>query len=92
LEAPTLIRRVEPEYPAQVRKERTHGEVKIRAVIAADGTVSDISIASSPSEILSRLAVEAVSQWRYKPAYCRDLAKPVRVYLTVTVTFSLDRP
>jgi protein TonB len=38
---------------------------------------------------LDRTAVEAIQQWRFKPALQGD--KPVKVYLTLTVIFSLKR-
>jgi hypothetical protein len=53
--------------------------------------VRRITVKASPGKPLSELAMEAVSQWRYKPAYCKDLQKPVRVYLMVETTFRLNR-
>ena len=87
---PVLIQRVEPRYPENVRKQRWEGAVVLKAIVGTDGKVSDITVRSSPGKPLTDLAVEAVSQWRYKPAYCKDLDKPVRVYLNVTSRFSLN--
>jgi TonB family protein len=90
LAAPVLVHRVEPKYPEYVRKQRWEGEVVVRAIVGTDGKVSEITVQSSPGKPLSDLVVEAVSQWSYKPAYCKDLEKPIRVYLTVTSRFRLN--
>jgi len=91
LEPPVVIHRVEPKYPEYVRKQRWEGEVVLSAILGTDGRVSDITVRSSPGKPLSDLAVEALSQWRYKPAYCKDLEKPIRVYLNVTSRFRLNQ-
>jgi TonB family protein len=86
--APTLIYHVDPEYPEAARKKRLEGKVVLEAILTADGNVEDIKVLSSPSETLTRVAIQAFSRWRYKPASCEG--KPIRVYLTTTTTFSLD--
>jgi TonB family protein len=91
IEPPKLQHRVEPKYPADVRKQGLQGIVIVEGILGTDGMVSDIYVLQSPSKTLSHLASEAVRQWRYTPAYCNDLGKPIRVYLTVTSTFSLHR-
>jgi len=91
IEAPKLQHHVNPKYPEDVRKQRLQGAVIIQGILGTDGVVSDISVLQSPSKTLSDLAVAAVRQWRYTPAYCNDLAKPIRVHLTVTSTFRLDQ-
>lgn len=87
--APVLIRRVEPEYTKDARKGGLEGRVVLEAIIAADGSVENIRVLKSATYSLDQFAMNAVRQWRYKPALCGD--RPVRVYLTVTVTFSLNR-
>jgi protein TonB len=84
-----LVNRVEPEYTEDARKAGLEGHVVLEAIIAADGTVEDIRVVNSATYSLDQFAMKAVRQWRYKPAFCGD--RPVRVYLTVTVTFSLNR-
>ena len=91
LEPPVLTHRVEPRYPEYIRKQYWEGKVVLECIIGTDGTVSNITVKSSPGKPLSDLAMEAVNQWRYKPAYCKDQQKPVRVYLMVESTFRLNR-
>jgi TonB family protein len=89
IEMPKLVKRVEPAYPADVRKQRIEGKVVTECIIDSDGSISDIQVRSSPSQTLSDLAVAAIRQWHYNPAYCKDLNVPLRVYMYVSVTFSL---
>ena len=86
---PELISRVDPAYPSAVRQQRLKGTVVMKCIIDSAGAVSDVVVSESPSQVLSDLAVPAVRQWRYKPAYCKDQEVPVSVYLSVTVTFGL---
>jgi periplasmic protein TonB len=84
---PQLIRRVEPVYPETERKLHKEGVVILEAIITADGGVDDLRILKSADPILDETARRAVLQWRYRPATLSGRA--VRVYLTVTMTFSL---
>jgi TonB family protein len=87
IQAPEHIRRVEPEYPADLRRLRVQGKVVMTATLRADGVLQDIKVSSSPSPYLSKLAVEAFQRWRYKPARCGG--EPIQVYITTTMTFGL---
>ncbi len=89
IKKPKLIHGVEPRYSESARRSRVEGEVVAEGIIGLDGTVSDIRVLSSSSKVLTELALEAFSQWRYSPAFCDDLAKLIRVYVTMTMTFSL---
>ena len=91
VQAPKLIHRVSPRYPERVRKDKWEGTVRLQAIIGTDGKVSDITVRSSPGKILSDLLIEAVKQWQYTPAYCDKTSEPIRVYLTISSTFSLNR-
>jgi TonB family protein len=86
--APKLLDRVEPNYPESLRKAGLQGTVIIEAIIEKNGCVFDPLVLKSAGTELDRQAIFAVSQWRYEPATFLD-GRPVRVYLTVTVTFNL---
>ena len=81
-----LVRRVEPVYPMIAEKMRLSGIVRLRAIIAADGSVQHLEVLSG-SEILARAARQAVEQWRYRPTLLSGV--PVEVETYVTVTFVL---
>lgn len=82
-----LIRRVEPVYPFIARQTHISGTVELQAIIAADGSVSHLTVVSG-NPILARAAVEAVGQWRYRPTTLND--QPVEVQTFVTVKFVLQ--
>jgi protein TonB len=83
---PRLIRRVEPVYPTIARNSRIQGDVRIDAIIDADGRISEVKVLSG-HPLLVKPAVEAVSQWVYEPTYLNE--QPIPVVLEVTVRFRL---
>jgi len=80
---------VEPEYPELARVARLEGNVILQAIIRADGTVGDVEVlrTNRPNMGFEEAAIDAVRQWRYKPAM--QNGKPVEVYFTVFVDFKL---
>lgn len=85
--APVEVHRVQPAYPEEARKNRVQGNVVLSAVVDEKGAVSKVDAVESPDPELTKAAVEAVKQWTYKPATKKG--KPVKVQLTVTVSFKL---
>jgi protein TonB len=86
---PTQLRRVHPVYPPEALASRIQGVVILEAVIAADGSVSNVRVLRS-IPLLDEPAVEAVRQWQYSPTLLNG--SPVPVIMTVTVQFTLPPP
>jgi protein TonB len=91
---PTLLRKVEPEYPLEVRASGLQGIVTLSATIGTDGIPEDIQVLRSPpgggldEEALRAAALKAASQWRFAPA--RDSSgQPVESPVTLQMTFRL---
>ncbi|MBL8112086.1 MAG: energy transducer TonB [Acidobacteria bacterium] len=84
---PVLIHSVDPVYPNLAIRARLQGFVLVEAIIAADGTVTDVRMLETTSPLFNAAAIDAVRKWRYRPATYSGLAVPV--YLTVRVTFTL---
>jgi protein TonB len=84
---PQLLRKIDPIYPATARSARIGGRVTIEAVIGLDGSVEASQIVGSTSPLFDDAALDAVRQWRYRPAMLNG--SPVRVYLRVVVDFVL---
>ena len=88
---PILIEstKIEPEYPELARVARVDGQVILQAIVRKDGSVGDVSVirVNRPNLGFEDSAVAAVAQWRYEPAL--QNGKPVEVYFTVVVDFSL---
>ena len=83
-----LIRRVQPIYPPIARSAGIQGSVLLRAVIGRDGSIEKMQVLSG-HPLLVKAAVDAVSQWLYRPYYLND--QPVEVETQVTVNFVLGR-
>src|SRR6266851_5803380 len=82
-----LIRRVQPEYPPIARSARIQGQVVLAAVISKEGTIENLrALAGHP--MLVHAALEAASQWRYRPYILNN--EPVEVETQITVNFSLS--
>lgn len=84
---PTVVHRVEPAYPQTLLRMHKEGIVILQALITANGDVEKIEILKSDHPLFSQSAINAVSQWKYRPAQMRG--KPVSVYFTVTVMFHI---
>lgn len=79
-----LLKSVPPIYPPTARAQHISGEVKIDALIDANGNVSTMTIISGPT-LLHKAALDAVKQWKYEPAQLDG--KPTSVHVTVGVQF-----
>jgi TonB family protein len=84
---PEVVEKVSPKYPDEARQAKIMGLVNLRSTISDKGMVEDIEVLESPDESLTDAAVEAVEQWRFKPALCDG--NPVGVYYNLTINFTL---
>jgi TonB family protein len=82
---PKVVTRVEPEYPADARRDGIDGTVFLQVLVGKDGFVKDIRIAKSTPR-LDQAAVTAVRKWVFRPALTNN--KPVAVWIGVPVRFS----
>lgn len=85
--APLLIHRVDPEYSEEARKAKHQGTVELYIEVEPDGKAHKIIVRRGLGLGLDEKAIEAVRQWRFKPAY-KD-GHPVTVGALVTVHFRL---
>ncbi|HVA72504.1 MAG TPA: TonB family protein [Candidatus Limnocylindrales bacterium] len=82
-----LVHRVDPRYPRLAARARISGTVELRAIIGRDGGVRSVEVLSG-SPLLTRAAVAAVREWRYRPTLLNGRA--VEVETCVTVRFILE--
>jgi TonB family protein len=78
----TLVRKVQPVYPAVMQSARVSGQVLVDAIIHADGTIGDVNVLRSTNGVFARSAIDAVKQWKYTPIGFEAI-------VTVTVNFTL---
>jgi TonB family protein len=82
-----LISSVPPSYPALARNQRISGDVRIDALIDANGHVTTMNVVSGPT-LLHQAAMDALRQWKYQPATLNGNTVPM--HLTVTIQFRLQ--
>ena len=85
--APRLLFKVEPEYSEEARKAKWQGTVLLTVIVDETGRPNHISVLRSLGLGLDQKAIDAVSQWRFKPGL-KD-GKAVPVIATVEVNFRL---
>lgn len=85
----TIVNKVQPVYPPEEKKKGTTGTVALAAVIGKEGQVENLRVKSSPSEGLSRSALDAVRQWRYQPYLLNG--DPIEVETTINIIFALGK-
>jgi TonB family protein len=84
---PALVSRVEPVYPEIARRLGAEGEITLKIVVEADGSVGRVTVEHGGHPALVDAAVAAVKRWRYRPA--RVDGSPVPVFKTVRIRFTL---
>lgn len=82
----SLLHQVQPIYPPLAKTARIQGPVVIEAVISKGGVIENLHVISGPP-LLVKAALEAVSEWRYRPYILNN--EPVEVETRITVNFTL---
>jgi protein TonB len=82
----SLLRRVQPIYPALAKQARIQGPVELQAIISKTGTIEHLVVVRG-HPMLAAAALEAVRQWRYRPYLLNH--EPVEVETEITVNFVL---
>lgn len=78
-----LVKKVVPQYPAIAIRAGVHGDVRLHAIIATDGSVQSLSLIDGPP-LLAGAAIDAVRQWRYQPYVLNGQKIEVETFITVT--------
>ena len=85
--APRLTHSVQPDFTNQARQAKRQGVVGIELIVDRNGDPEDIHVIHHLGMGLDQKAVEAVQQYRFKPAMYHG--HPVAVRLIVDVQFRL---
>lgn len=88
VQAAKLIHRVQPDYPQVARGEHLQGTVRLRALIAKDGSLARLYVIKGYCS-LADSSLRAVSQWRYAPTLFNG--EPVEIDTEITVIFQLQK-
>jgi TonB family protein len=87
VKAAKLLSSISPLYPSLAKNQHVSGDVKVDALIDANGRVTTMKIVAGPT-LLHQAAMDALRQWRYQPATLDGKAVPM--HLTVTLQFRLQ--
>ncbi|MBS1815419.1 MAG: energy transducer TonB [Acidobacteria bacterium] len=87
LTAPRIIDQVQPEYSEEARRQKITGDVLLSFVVDVNGKPKCIQVVRPLGHGLDEKAIEAVSQWRFRPAMKEG--KPVPVQLRASVFFKI---
>ncbi len=91
ISAPRALHKVDPAYPLELMRQNVGGTVAVRAVIRADGSVTDVHVLRSVDERLDRYACEALGHWQFEPA--TRSGAPVDLAVVVMIPFHpVSRP
>jgi protein TonB len=85
--APQLIYSVEPEFSEEARKAKVAGNVLVNLWVDTNGLPSHVHVIRGVGMGLDEKAVEAVKQYKFRPAM--ENGKPVLVELNVEVNFQI---
>ncbi len=85
--APTLVYKVEAEFSEEARKAKVSGNVVVGLVVDEKGNATRVHVVRGLGMGLDEKAIEAVRQFRFKPAM--ENGKPVKVEVNVEVNFQI---
>ncbi|MCP4661060.1 MAG: TonB family protein [bacterium] len=77
-----------PRYTEEARQARIQGVVILQTIIDTVGNVTDVEVIKGLPLGLSESAIEAVSEWKFRPATLEGM--PVAVFFHLTVSFRVQ--
>jgi protein TonB len=85
--APEVIHSVEPEFTEDARRTNFQGSVSIKLIVDSQGNPQNVQLVRHLGMGLDEKAVEAVKQYKFKPAMYQG--HPVSVQIVIDVDFHL---
>jgi TonB family protein len=88
--APMLISKVGAEYSDYARRKRIEGICMVRLIVDADGVPQHMSVVRCVDTSLEEPSLEAVRQYRFKPAIRKTDGKPIPITMAVEISYRLQ--
>lgn len=85
--APQVIHSVQPEFTAEARQANYEGTVSIQLIVDSQGNPQDVHVTRHLGMGLDQKAIEAVREYRFRPAIYQG--HPVAVEMVIEVGFHL---
>ena len=83
LRRPELVERTEPDYAEEARIAQHQGTVQVEVVVDADGVPRNAKVLQILGLGLDEKALDAVKNWRFRPAKIDGKKVPCRVVLAI---------
>jgi protein TonB len=87
-ENPVPLKTPPPKYPDSLKREGVSGVVAVSIVIDEHGVVTSSTITKSSHPDFEKPALEAVKNWKFKPA--KKDGNPVKVKVTLPLRFNVE--
>ncbi len=87
VKAPQIVSKVEPQYSPTAKQAKIQGTTVMSVVIDKEGVPHTVQVKKSLDAELDQNAIDAVKQWRFRPALLNG--QPVAVEATIEVHFRL---
>lgn len=87
-ENPVPIKTPPPKYPDSMKREGSSGVVAVVIVIDEKGNIDTCSVSKSSHPDFDKPALDAVRNWKFKPA--KKDGNPVKVRVTIPLRFNID--
>jgi periplasmic protein TonB len=81
--APQVIHSVEPEFTDDARKANYQGNASIKLIVDSQGNPQDVRLVSHLGMGLDQKAIEAVNQYKFKPAMYQGHSVSVQIVIDV---------
>jgi hypothetical protein len=76
---------VPPEFPAELLQKFAPGMIVLSAVIDAQGKIQQMWVKQSPSYLLNKVLIEALTKWEFRPAELDGEPVAVKILLGVPI-------
>lgn len=88
---PSIVSRVNPEYPFELRRYGIDGTVTVRFIVDSSGAVRDLEIIHSSNPAFERGVLLAVARWRFRPGEKGGRKVDTRMELPINFSFKANR-
>ena len=88
LTTPVVMKKVDPTYDAEAKRDYIAGFVSLAALVGEDGAISNVRLVKGLDPRLDLSAISAFTQWRFQPAMRNG--KPVELEVLVQIPFALN--
>ena len=85
--APQVVHSVEPEFTDDARRANYQGNVSVQLIVDSEGNPQNVRLVNHLGMGLDQKAIEAVKQYRFRPAMYQG--HPVAVQIVIDVDFHL---